>query len=64
MIATIPVRVSPNQEQSVRDYLDHTQRQAIETIPFEQFGLQNIAKLSSDASGLQLYKLVGDPATC
>ncbi|EQL01471.1 non-ribosomal peptide synthetase [Ophiocordyceps sinensis CO18] len=46
-IATVPVRVRMRGDQTVADYLDTAQRQATEMIPFEQTGLQRIAKLCS-----------------
>ena len=49
MIATVPARTRLGKEQSVTGYLVAVQSQATETIPFEQLGLHNIAKLSSDA---------------
>lgn len=45
-IATVPVRVQLAQNQSISDYLDMTQRQATEMIPFEQTGLHRIADFS------------------
>lgn len=49
MITTVPVRIVVNKEELISDYLKRVQSQSIEAIPFEQFGLQNIAKLGSDA---------------
>jgi amino acid adenylation domain-containing protein len=46
-IATIPVRVQFTQEQSVEDLLHTIQNQAIASTPFEQIGLQAIAKIDS-----------------
>ena len=51
MIATVPVRVRLDRENaSVAQYLQTVQDQAVEMIRYEQFGLQNIAKLGSDTS--------------
>lgn len=47
-IATVPVRVQLPQNQSVSEYLSVMQRQAIAMIPFEQTGLQRIAKFNTD----------------
>ena len=48
-IATIPVRVVLNRQQPVMSLLRTVQEQAIESLPFEQVGLQNIKRLSPDA---------------
>ncbi|KAK2591375.1 hypothetical protein QQS21_010935 [Conoideocrella luteorostrata] len=44
-IATIPVRVKWSKGQNVSRYVETVQNQAAEMIPFEQVGLQKIAKL-------------------
>nr|POF14185.1 nonribosomal peptide synthetase vlms [Quercus suber] len=49
VISTVPVRVKLSSQQSVLHYLRDIQVQGIEMVPFEQTGLQNIAKLSPDA---------------
>nr|POF13520.1 nonribosomal peptide synthetase tes [Quercus suber] len=49
VISTVPVRIKLDQTQSVAQFLQDIQSQASEMIEFEQLGLQNIAKLSSDA---------------
>ena len=49
MITTVPVRITIEKEQLISDYLKRVQSQSIEAIPYEQFGLQNIAKLGPDA---------------
>ncbi|KAL9637232.1 MAG: hypothetical protein Q9164_002318 [Protoblastenia rupestris] len=46
-IATVPVRVQIDSKQTCSEYLTAVQRAATEMIPFEQTGLQNIAKTSS-----------------
>ncbi|GKT87879.1 non-ribosomal peptide synthetase protein [Colletotrichum tofieldiae] len=43
-IATVPVRINVDPDASISDYLQAVQDQAVEMIPFEQTGLQNIAK--------------------
>jgi amino acid adenylation domain-containing protein len=48
-IATVPVRVRLNREQTVSQYLQDVQSQAVDMIAHEQFGLQNIARLGPDA---------------
>ncbi|KAL6903105.1 amino acid adenylation [Trichoderma evansii] len=49
LIATVPVRVRLQGQQTVSQYLEDTQRQASEMIAHEQFGLQNISRVSADA---------------
>ena len=44
-ITTVPVRIQINHLQTVRDFLRGIQHQAIEMIPFEHTGLQNIRRL-------------------
>ncbi|KAI0545619.1 acetyl-CoA synthetase-like protein [Xylaria curta] len=44
--ATVPVRLKLKDAQTVSDYLRAVQQQAIDMIPFEQTGLQVIAKMS------------------
>lgn len=48
-ICTVPVRVKLCRTQRVTQFLEEVQAQAVEMIPFEQTGLQNIARLSPDA---------------
>ncbi|KAI9701811.1 MAG: hypothetical protein M1836_001155 [Candelina mexicana] len=47
-IATVPVCVQMESKHTCSEYLAAVQRAATEMIPFEQTGLQNIAKTSSD----------------
>lgn len=49
MIATVPVRVHLVEDQKISSFLQDIQTQATEMVPYEQLGLQNIAKLSQDA---------------
>nr|POF18032.1 nonribosomal peptide synthetase dtxs1 [Quercus suber] len=49
VISTVPVRVKLPRQQPVAQFLRDVQAQGAEMIPFEQMGLQNIAKLGSDA---------------
>ena len=44
--ATVPLRVKLRRHESVSNYLQSVQGQAVEMIPYEQVGLHNIAKLS------------------
>ncbi|ETR98315.1 hypothetical protein M419DRAFT_38585 [Trichoderma reesei RUT C-30] len=48
-IATVPVRVRLDRSQHVSEYLQNIQTQASEMVAYEQFGLQNISKLSDSA---------------
>jgi amino acid adenylation domain-containing protein len=48
-IATVPVRVTFKTDQTVHSLLEAVQQDRIETIPFEQLGLQNIKKVSETA---------------
>ncbi|KAJ4144337.1 hypothetical protein LMH87_003225 [Akanthomyces muscarius] len=49
MIATVPVRTKIDKTTSIMQFLDTVQRAALDGAAFEQFGLQNIAKLGADA---------------
>jgi len=48
-IATVPVRVRLRQDWKVSEFLQTVQQQATEMIPFEQTGLQRIAKMGPNA---------------
>ena len=48
-IATIPVRVHINRQQSVSKFVQVIQEQASDMIAHEQYGIQNISKLGSGA---------------
>jgi amino acid adenylation domain-containing protein len=47
-IATVPVRIQLDRNQAALEYVQSVQNQASEMVPFEQYGLQNIAKLGAD----------------
>lgn len=47
-IATVPVRIRLDEDQTVSSYLAKIQSQAAEMIPYEQVGLSKIAKMSAD----------------
>ncbi|GFP57379.1 nonribosomal peptide synthetase lcsA [Trichoderma asperellum] len=49
IIATVPVRICINRQQPIPDFLQAVQKQALEMTAFEQYGLQNIAKLGENA---------------
>ncbi|KAK1624740.1 putative nonribosomal peptide synthase, partial [Colletotrichum phormii] len=49
VVATVPHRIRLNREQPISQFLCDVQDQASEMVPFEQFGLQEIAKLSTEA---------------
>lgn len=51
-VATVPVRVRLDLERSAMEFLLELQNQALDMIPYEQMGLQNIAKISSDAADI------------
>lgn len=46
-IATIPIRIIFSNDQTVGDFMREVQQQSIEMIPYEQLGLQQIAKISA-----------------
>ncbi|KAF3066464.1 Nonribosomal peptide synthetase 4 [Daldinia childiae] len=48
-IATVPLRTRFSGTQAALDYLKNVQQQATDMIPYEQMGLQHIAKLSPEA---------------
>ncbi|XDG08040.1 hypothetical protein ABKA04_007655 [Annulohypoxylon sp. FPYF3050] len=48
-IASVPVRVTLNPQEAIGELLRRIQDQAIETVPYEQMGLQWIRRLSDDA---------------
>ncbi|KAL7934147.1 hypothetical protein V8C35DRAFT_327127 [Trichoderma chlorosporum] len=48
-VATVPVRVHVNGLKSVTEFLHDIQSQATDMVAYEQFGLQNIAKVSESA---------------
>ncbi|KAK2755921.1 NRPS [Arachnomyces sp. PD_36] len=49
VIATVPVRVRLDDKQPVDRYLQDIQTQSLDMVAYEQFGLQNISKLSPEA---------------
>nr|POF13496.1 nonribosomal peptide synthetase 1 [Quercus suber] len=49
VLSTVPIRVKLLDQEPVAQYLRGVQAQGVEMIPFEQTGLQNIAKLGSYA---------------
>lgn len=48
--ATIPIRIRIDSSETIAQYLDSVQQSAIATLEFEQYGLQNIAKLNTEAA--------------
>jgi hypothetical protein len=48
VVATVPVRVRLDQQQTISKYLHTIQNQAHEMVPYEQYGLSNIGKISPD----------------
>jgi amino acid adenylation domain-containing protein/non-ribosomal peptide synthase protein (TIGR01720 family) len=49
-IATVPVRISLDENQSVEALLHQIQQQSAQMVKFEQIGLQNIRRVSHEAS--------------
>ena len=49
MIATVPLRIRLEPRQSVAEFLQGVHEQALSMVPYEQYGVGNIAKLSKDA---------------
>jgi len=47
-ITTVPIRLQLSHDQSVSSFLKFVHQQATDIIPFEQTGLQNIGRLSSE----------------
>jgi len=47
-IATIPVRIVLNKQEPLENLLREVQQQAVESMEFEQIGLQNLRRISSD----------------
>ncbi|KAK5988958.1 Nonribosomal peptide synthetase lcsA [Cladobotryum mycophilum] len=48
-IATVPVRIRLDRTKTISTFLGDVQSQALEMVAHEQYGLQNISKLSQDA---------------
>lgn len=48
-ITTVPIRISLDPSQTVADFLSAVESQAIDMIPYEHAGLQNIRRLSPEA---------------
>ncbi|KND86848.1 Nonribosomal peptide synthetase 8 [Tolypocladium ophioglossoides CBS 100239] len=48
MIATVPIRVIIDRKKPVSEFLKEIQTQASQVTPHEQFGLQNISRISPD----------------
>lgn len=46
---TVPVRVQIGEMETIGNFLQRTQQQAIDMMPFQHSGLQNIQRLSTDA---------------
>ena len=60
-VATLPIPVQVDRSQAISAYLDRVQDQAVEMIPFEHTGLQNIARISPevrDACDFQTFLVV------
>ncbi|PYH89746.1 acetyl-CoA synthetase-like protein [Aspergillus ellipticus CBS 707.79] len=57
-ITTVPVRAQLPTEQRVSEYLRILEHQAVEMIPFEQTGLQNIARMNKSACNFQTLLVI------
>ncbi|KAJ5354279.1 non-ribosomal peptide synthetase [Penicillium brevicompactum] len=58
-ITTVPIRLNVPWDESVGTFLRQVQSQMVEMIPYEQAGLQNIRKISSDVNqGSQFQTLL------
>ncbi|OJJ36076.1 hypothetical protein ASPWEDRAFT_60166 [Aspergillus wentii DTO 134E9] len=57
-IATVPVRVKLNWDETVEDLLQHIQRQMVETTDFEQFGLQRIQRIDEEIAEASQFQLL------
>ncbi|OBT84035.1 Nonribosomal Peptide Synthase (NRPS) [Pseudogymnoascus sp. 03VT05] len=57
-ISTVPIRVSLEDDQLVGQFLESIRDQSIAMIPFEQLGLQNISRLSSDTAMACSFKSI------
>ena len=55
-IATIPVRIRFSLEQTGRQMIEEVHQQGIQSIPFEQTGLQSIKKLGNGYSGAMQFQ--------
>lgn len=49
-MTTVPVRVAIDKELSIEQFLDQIQRQAVDMIPYEHYGLQKIQQLQPHAT--------------
>ncbi len=65
-ISTVPVRVKINGAATVRDFVESVQNEALEAMPFEHMGLQNIRKINADTrerSRFQTLLIIHPPST-
>ncbi|GAB1318076.1 hypothetical protein MFIFM68171_08286 [Madurella fahalii] len=49
-MATVPVKIHLDRELPISTFLEHVQAQAADMMPFEHWGLQNIAKVSKNTA--------------
>jgi amino acid adenylation domain-containing protein/thioester reductase-like protein len=49
VVATVPVRIHVDKQKPLSGFLQDVQKQANDMVDFEQFGIQNISRLGSDA---------------
>lgn len=54
--ATVPLRVELDPKQTVKDFLQNVHQQSVNMIPFEQTGLDHIAKVSTSSQQACLFQ--------
>ncbi|KAK4498511.1 hypothetical protein PRZ48_011169 [Zasmidium cellare] len=57
-LATLPVRVALSKDMTIDQLLESVQNDAVATILYEQFGLQNISKASGDAESACKFQTI------
>ncbi|KAB8296764.1 hypothetical protein EYC80_002181 [Monilinia laxa] len=62
--STVPIRIQVNGYNSIEEFFDQIQKNSLNMMPYESFGLQNISKLSRDAEvacGFQTLLIIQPP---
>ncbi|ESZ91233.1 non-ribosomal peptide synthetase [Sclerotinia borealis F-4128] len=62
--STVPIRIQINGQHSIEEFLEQIQKQSLNMMPYEGFGLQNISKLARDtevACGFQTLLITQPP---
>ncbi|KAK6087840.1 non-ribosomal peptide synthetase protein [Seiridium cupressi] len=57
-IATVPVRVKVDWDQTVKSFLQMIQRYAVESTEYEQFGLQNIQRIDEEVKEASQFQVL------